>query len=120
MLENKIGMIFGVANKRSIAWACALACGEHGAQMAFTYQGERLKENVEILGGTLDDSLVVPCDVTNQSEVDAAFDAIGEIRHALISWSIPSRLLRKKPSKANLLPLHAKRSTPPSRSARFR
>jgi enoyl-[acyl-carrier protein] reductase I len=76
MLENKVGMIFGVANKRSIAWACAQACAAHGASMAFTYQGERLKENVEELAGTLEDSLVIPCDVTNQADVDAAFDAV--------------------------------------------
>jgi enoyl-[acyl-carrier protein] reductase I len=78
MLENKIGMIFGVANKRSIAWACAAACAENGAKMAFTYQGERLKENVEKLAGELDDSLIVPCDVTNQAEVDSAFKAVQE------------------------------------------
>ena len=78
MLENKIGMIFGVANRRSIAWACAAACGERGARMAFTYQGERLKENVEELAGTLNDSLVVPCDVSDQAAVDAAFDAVGK------------------------------------------
>ena len=78
MLENKVGMIFGVANKRSIAWACAAACAEHGAKMAFTYQGERLKENVEKLAGELEDSLIVPCDVTNQAEVDAAFKAVGD------------------------------------------
>ncbi len=77
MLENKIGMIFGVANKRSIAWACAAACGERGATMAFTYQGERLKENVEKLAGEVPGSLVVPCDVTDQAEVDAAFEAVG-------------------------------------------
>jgi len=76
LLENKIGMIFGVANKRSIAWACAAACAEQGAQMAFTYQGERLKENVDELAGTLKNSLVVPCDVTNQADVDAAFEAV--------------------------------------------
>ncbi len=78
LLENKIGMIFGVANKRSIAWACAAACAEHGAKMAFTYQGERLQENVEKLAGELEDSLVVPCDVSDQSQVDAAFDAVGK------------------------------------------
>ena len=78
MLENKVGMIFGVANKRSIAWACAAACAEHGAKMAFTYQGERLKENVEKLAGELEDSLIVPCDVTNQAEVDVAFKAVGD------------------------------------------
>ena len=76
MLENKVGMIFGVANKRSIAWACASACADQGAKMAFTYQGERLKENVEKLAGELNDSLVVPCDVTNQADVDAAFAAV--------------------------------------------
>jgi enoyl-[acyl-carrier protein] reductase I len=78
LLENKIGMIFGVANKRSIAWACAAACSSDGAKLAFTYQAERLKENVEELAGTLPDSLVVPCDVSNQGEVDAAFAAVGE------------------------------------------
>jgi enoyl-[acyl-carrier protein] reductase I len=76
MLENKIGMIFGVANKRSIAWACADAASSHGAKLAFTYQGERLKENVEKLAGELKDSLIVPCDVTKQSDVDAAFDSV--------------------------------------------
>jgi enoyl-[acyl-carrier-protein] reductase (NADH) len=49
MLNNKNGIIFGVANKRSIAWATALALHEAGANLAFTYQGERLKENVESL-----------------------------------------------------------------------
>ena len=76
MLEGKVGLILGVANKRSIAWACAAACAEHGARMAFTYQGDRLKENVEELAATLDDSLVVPCDVSDQATVDAAFAAV--------------------------------------------
>ena len=49
MLENRFGIIFGVANKRSIAWATAQALSEAGARLAFTYQGERLKENVEKL-----------------------------------------------------------------------
>lgn len=78
MLENKVGMIFGVANKRSIAWACAESCRESGAKLAFTYQGERLQSNVEKLTADLEDALVVPCDVTNQTEVDAAFEAVKE------------------------------------------
>lgn len=78
MLKNKVGMIFGVANKRSIAWACARACAGQGAKLAFTYQGERLKENVSELAGQFEDSLVVPCDVSNQGEVDAAFAAVAE------------------------------------------
>jgi enoyl-[acyl-carrier protein] reductase I len=76
MLENKFGLILGVANKRSIAWACAQACHEHGARLAFSYQGERLKENVEKLTADIDDKLILPCDVTNQAEVDAMFEAI--------------------------------------------
>lgn len=76
MLKDKVGMIFGVANKRSIAWACAEAANANGAKMAFTYQGERLKENVEKLAGDLPDSLIIPCDVTDQASVDAAFDAV--------------------------------------------
>ena len=47
MLKNKFGIIFGVANKRSIAWATAQVLHEAGARLAFTYQGDRLKENVE-------------------------------------------------------------------------
>jgi enoyl-[acyl-carrier protein] reductase I len=78
MLENKVGMILGVANKRSIAWACAQACSEHGAKLAFSYQGERLQENVEKLAAELPDSLVIPCDVNEQETVDSAFAAVGE------------------------------------------
>lgn len=78
MLENKTGMIFGVANQRSIAWACAQACAAQGARLAFTYQGDRLKENVEKLTKDMDGALVVPCDVTNQTEVDAAFATVEE------------------------------------------
>jgi enoyl-[acyl-carrier protein] reductase I len=78
MLENKVGMIFGVANQRSIAWACAQACAEKGAKLAFTYQGERLKGNVEKLTKDMDGAVVVPCDVTNQAEVDAAFETVGK------------------------------------------
>jgi enoyl-[acyl-carrier protein] reductase I len=76
MLNEKIGMIFGVANKRSIAWACAESCLDAGAKLAFTYQGERLQRNIEKLTGEMEDTLVVPCDVTNQAEVDAAFEAV--------------------------------------------
>ncbi|HEV8369864.1 MAG TPA: enoyl-ACP reductase [Pyrinomonadaceae bacterium] len=79
MLENKNGIIFGVANKRSIAWATAQALHEAGARLAFTYQGERLKENVESLtSGAMPGSLLLSCDVTNQTEVDQTFKRVGE------------------------------------------
>ena len=79
MLENKNGIIFGVANKRSIAWATAQALHGAGARLAFTYQGERLKENVEgLTGEAMPGSLLLSCDVTNQTEVDEAFKKVGE------------------------------------------
>jgi enoyl-[acyl-carrier protein] reductase I len=79
LLNNKTGIIFGVANKRSIAWATALALKEHGARLAFTYQGDRLKENVESLTSeSMPDSLVLSCDVTKQEEVDEAFKRVGQ------------------------------------------
>jgi enoyl-[acyl-carrier protein] reductase I len=89
MLENKVGMIFGVANQRSIAWACAESCLNQGARLAFTYQGERLKEKVEKLTKDLPDALVVPCDVTNQAEVEAAFEAVGK-RYGRLDFVIHS------------------------------
>lgn len=79
MLENKKGIVFGVANKRSIAWATALALHEAGARLAFTYQGDRLKENVEgLTGEAMPGSLLLSCDVTKQAEVDNAFSKVGE------------------------------------------
>jgi enoyl-[acyl-carrier protein] reductase I len=77
LLENKFGIIFGVANKRSIAWAAAQALSEAGARLAFTYQGERLKENVEGLTKDLTGPLVVPCDVTRPAEITEAFQRVG-------------------------------------------
>lgn len=74
MIKDKFGIIFGVANKRSIAWATAQALHEGGARLAFTYQGERLKENVEgLTGSEMPDSLVLPCDVTIPDEVEQTF-----------------------------------------------
>src|SRR4030095_5126385 len=79
LLENKNGIIFGVANKRSIAWATAQALHNAGSRLAFTYQGDRLKENVENLTrDTMPGSLLLPCDVTNQEEVDRVFNHVKE------------------------------------------
>ena len=71
LLEGKKGLILGVANKRSIAWAIARSLSREGAELAFTYQGERLEENVRELAGTLPNSIILPCDVTKENEVDA-------------------------------------------------
>ncbi|HEX8168949.1 MAG TPA: enoyl-ACP reductase [Thermoanaerobaculia bacterium] len=76
LLEGKTGIVFGVANKRSIAWAIAQALSREGMRLAFTYQGERLKESVETLSSTLPNSLLLPCDVTSDAEVEAVFQSI--------------------------------------------
>jgi enoyl-[acyl-carrier protein] reductase I len=77
LLDGKIGIVFGVANKRSIAWAIARAWAGAGARLVFTYQGERLRENVEELAGTFGaDTLILPCDVTQDDQIAAVFDAV--------------------------------------------
>src|SRR6266852_498201 len=83
LLDGKTGIIFGVANKRSIAWAIAQSLSAAGMRLAFTYQGERLKENVEELANTLPRSLLYPCDVASDTEVAAVFDALGRETGAL-------------------------------------
>src|SRR5437899_12351794 len=78
-LAGKLGIVFGVANKRSIAWAIAQAWHKAGAKLAFTYQGERLKENVEELAGTFGtDTLLLPCDVTRDDEIARVFSEVGQ------------------------------------------
>src|SRR6516165_796109 len=79
LLAGKLGIVFGVANKRSIAWAIAQAWSKAGARLAFTYQGERLKENVEELAGTFGpDTLILPCDVTKDDEIAAVFKTVAD------------------------------------------
>jgi len=78
MLENKFGIVFGVANKRSIAWASAQALAGAGARLAFTYQNERLRENVEGLTKDLPGALLSQCDVVNPDEVGATFARVKE------------------------------------------
>ena len=77
-LTGKHGLIVGVANKRSIAWAIAEAAGRAGARLAVTYQGERLEENVRDLSATLDQPLIMPCDVTDDAQIAGVFTRIGE------------------------------------------
>src|SRR6266446_7234573 len=78
-LDGKTGIVFGVANKRSIAWAIAQAWAKAGARLAFTYQGERLKENVQELAGTFGaETLILPCDVTRDEDIAGVFKVVGE------------------------------------------
>ena len=78
LLAGKTGIVFGVANKRSIAWAIAQAWAKEGAKLAFTYQGERLKDNVEELAGTFgSDTMILPCDVTKDEDIARVFSEVG-------------------------------------------
>ena len=78
-LTGKKGLVLGVANKRSLAWAIAMRASEAGADLALTYQGERLEENVRELAATLGkESLILPCDVASDDQVNALFTKLRE------------------------------------------
>jgi enoyl-[acyl-carrier protein] reductase I len=78
VLADKVGLVIGVANKRSISWAIAQAAAAQGAALVLTYQNERLEENVRELAATLSAPLLLPCDVTNDGQMDDVFAAIRE------------------------------------------
>ena len=87
LLAGKIGLVVGVANKRSIAWAIAQAWQKAGASLAFTYQGQRLKENVEELASAFGpDTLLLPCDVTRDEEIVRTLAALGKKFGKLRRW----------------------------------
>ena len=73
IMAGKRGLIMGVANNRSIAWGIAKAAADHGAELAFTYQGDALKKRVEPLAQEVGSKIVLPCDVTDGASVEALF-----------------------------------------------
>jgi len=78
-LAGKVGLVFGVANKRSIAWAIAQAWQQAGAKLIFNYQGDRLKENVEELAATFGpETPLFPCDVSSDSEIETFFQNVAQ------------------------------------------
>ena len=76
LLKGKRGLIMGVANSRSLAWGISQAAAAHGAELAFTYQGETLEKRVRPLAEEVGSTLVLPCDVTEADSIDAAFATI--------------------------------------------
>jgi enoyl-[acyl-carrier protein] reductase I len=78
LLEGKRALVAGVANKRSIAWAIAQALHDAGAELAFTYQGERLQGSVQKLAAEVGSEAVVECDVSDDASIDRAFAAIAD------------------------------------------
>ena len=76
LMAGKRGLIMGVANQNSIAWGIARTLAEHGATLAFTYQGEALGKRVKPLAESIGSQLVLPCDVEDIATVDAAFETL--------------------------------------------
>jgi enoyl-[acyl-carrier protein] reductase I len=76
LMEGKRGLIMGVANDHSIAWGIAQALARHGAELAFTYQGEALAKRVKPLAESLNSSFLMPCDVEDIASVDGVFAEI--------------------------------------------
>jgi enoyl-[acyl-carrier protein] reductase I len=78
LMEGKRGLVMGVANDHSIAWGIARTLAAHGAQLAFTYQGEALGRRVQPLAQSVGSDLVLPCDVEDLASVDAVFATLGK------------------------------------------
>jgi len=78
LMQGKRGLIMGVANDHSIAWGIAKTLADHGAELAFTYQGEALGKRVTPLAESLGSKLVLPCDVEDIASLDAVFASLKE------------------------------------------
>lgn len=78
LMAGKRGLIMGVANDRSIAWGIANVCAAHGAELAFTYQGEALQKRVVPLAESVGSKIIAPCDVTDEASIDQLFATIKE------------------------------------------
>ncbi len=72
-MQGKRGLIMGVANNRSIAWGIAKTLADHGAELAFTYQGDAIRKRVEPLAAEIGSKIVLPCDVTQPQSIDDVF-----------------------------------------------
>jgi enoyl-[acyl-carrier protein] reductase I len=78
LMQGKRGLIMGLANDRSLAWGIAKALGAHGAELAFSYQGEAMDKRVRPLAEQLGSDLLIDCDVSNMAAVDTAFAKLAE------------------------------------------
>ena len=78
LMAGKKGLVMGVANDRSLAWGIAKSVADHGAKLAFTYQGEALARRVGPLAESLGSSVLLPCDVNDDAALDAVFDDLAK------------------------------------------
>ena len=79
LMLGKRGLVMGVANNRSLAWGIAAACAAQGAELAFTFQGDALGRRVRPLADSIGSTLVLPCDVGNDAEIDATFAELAKV-----------------------------------------
>ena len=97
LLAGKRGLILGVANNRSIAWGIAKSAHAHGAELAFTYQGDALKKRVEPLAAELGGTVVGHCDVTDPATIDAVFAAVAANTASIVAGSVTSQWPTTRP-----------------------
>ena len=94
-LNGKKGIVFGVANDRSIAWGISRMLAEAGARLALTYQNDRVKDRVARLADTLDGAIILPCDATDDAQIAEVFsqagDAFGDISFLVHSIAFAQR-----------------------------
>ncbi len=76
IMKGKRGIVMGVANERSIAWGIAEAAAKHGAEIAFTYQGDALKKRVKPLAESIGSKIVIPCDVSSDESINQTFTSL--------------------------------------------
>ena len=112
LMRGKRGLIMGVANNRSIAWGIARACRDHGADLAFTYQGDALKKRVEPLAEEVDGLVVGHCDVTEPATIDAVFAAVKAAWGSLDFLRACHRLFRQGPARRPLRRHHRRTISP--------
>ena len=76
IMKDKRGLVMGVANDKSIGWGIAKAIAAQGGEIAFTYQGEALKKRVIPLADSVNSDIVLPCDVSNDEDIDNTFNEL--------------------------------------------
>ena len=85
LMKDKRGLVMGVANDKSIGWGIAKAIANQGGKLAFTFQGEALKKRVIPLADSVNSDIVLPCDVSNDEDIDDTFNELKKNGLKLIS-----------------------------------
>jgi|GEM_PF-5468101 len=116
-LNGKRALITGLASDRSIAWGIAQAMGREGAELALTYQNEKLKPRVDKFAQSLGSTVVLPCDVGTDSEIDSLFDELAKHWDALDILVHSIAFAPREELKGSILMLlHGRVSTRPTKS----